>query len=290
MLGLVRTLTFSFRPNGGEAVIRVPVRIFLTSVVLAAASWDAAAQSAVCDTVRPGDTASTVARRLTGRADSRDEPWFRIFDRSRSQVIPTARYDSLLSGWQACVPAVRAARSTPRMPTRAESTPPRRLPQPPTKATASPPPEPTSSTRGAVALACLLLGPAAIGAATGWGWERVEGAVIKRRAIKHEMVTFSRAFVRDFEQPLLTGGAGPPLHARMRCVPRKRRVDILLAPGTGRRYPNLTDHKRNLEYDVCRIANNLGRPAFVPCPPRAEGRWVVIPFYFRPGHKTGAVV
>ena len=58
---------------------RVYVRTFLTTVVLAAASLDAAAQSAVCETVRPGDTASTVARRLTGRADSYDEPWFRPF-------------------------------------------------------------------------------------------------------------------------------------------------------------------------------------------------------------------
>ena len=270
-------------------MIRVLVRTFLTSVVLAAASWDAAAQSAVCETVRPGDTASAVARRLTGRANSRDEPWFRIFDRSRSRVIPTARYGSLLSGWQACVPSVRAARHTTRITNRTESRAPRRLPQTSMNAAGSPPPDATSSRR-AVALACLLLGPAAIGAATGWGWERLEGALIKRKAIKHEMVTFSRAFVKNFEQPLLFDGVGPPIHARMRCVPRKRRVDILLAPGAGRRYPNLADHKRNLEYDVCRIANNLGRPAFVPCPPRAEGRWVVIPFYFRPGHKTGAVV
>ena len=50
-----------------------------------------ACESAVCETVRPGDTASTVAHRLTGRADSYDEPWFRIFDRSRSLVIPRAR-------------------------------------------------------------------------------------------------------------------------------------------------------------------------------------------------------
>jgi hypothetical protein len=54
----------------------------LTTVLLAAASVDGRAQSAVCDTVRPGDTASMVARRLTGRADSHREPWFRVFDRS----------------------------------------------------------------------------------------------------------------------------------------------------------------------------------------------------------------
>ena len=112
---------------------------------------------------------------------------------------------------------------------------------------------------------------------------------MKRKAIKHEMVAFSRAFVNDFARPLLIDGP-PPVHARMRYVPRKRRLDILLAPGAGRRYPNLADHRQNLEYDVRRIAHRLRHHAFVPCPPRAEGQWVVIRFYFRPGHdKTGAV-
>jgi hypothetical protein len=41
---------------------------------------------------------------------------------------------------------------------------------------------------------------------------------------------------------------------------------------------------------VCRIAHHLRHHAFVPSPPRAEGRWVVVPFYFRPGRKTGAAV
>jgi hypothetical protein len=105
------------------------------------------------------------------------------------------------------------------------------------------------------------------------------------------MVTFSRAFVNNFERGLVTDGVGAhPVHARMRCVPGKRRLEILLAPAAGRRYPNLADHRRNLEYDVKRIAHRLGHQAFVPCPPRAEGQWVVIPFSFRPGHKTGVVV
>lgn len=271
---------------------RVFVRTFLTSVVLAAASLDVAAQSAVCDTVRPGDTASTVAWRLTGRANSHDERWFRVFDRSRLRVIPKARYDKLLSGWQACVPAMRAARPASGITRRTESTPPRRLPQTSVgiRAEGSSPLDVTSS-RGAVTLASLLLGTVVLGAVIGWGWERVEGALMKRKAIKHEMVMFSRAFVTDFGRGLLIDGvAAPPIHARMRCVPRKRRLDILLAPGAGRRYPNLADHRRNLEYDVCRIAHHLRHPAFVPCPPRAEGQWVVIPFYFRPGHKRGAVV
>jgi hypothetical protein len=258
------------------------VRTFLITVVLAAVSSDAAAQSAVCDTVRPGDTASAVARRLTGRASSRDEPWFRVFDRSRSRVIPKARYDRLLTGWQVCVPAARAARHAPGATPRPTSVAARRLSQASTSAAGSSPLEATSS-RSALALACFLLGPVAFGAAVGWGWHCVERAVAKRRAIKREMAAFWRAFVNDFEQRLLIDGvAARPIHARMRCVPRQHRLEILLAPGAGRRYPNLTDHRRNLEYDVSRITQRLRHHAFVPSPPRAEGQWVVIPFYFRP--------
>jgi hypothetical protein len=271
-------------------VTRVYVRTFLTTVVLAAASLDAAAQSAVCETVRPDDTASTVARRLTGRADSYDEPWFRIFDRSRSLVIPRARYDRLQSGWQVCVPAMRAARHAAGIIPRAMPTAARSLPRGSMSAKRSSVLEATSSRR-ALGLAFLLLGIVASGAAVVCGWQSVEQIVMKRKALEREMLAFGRAFLNDFEQPLLVAGVGDrPVHARMRCVPRERRIEILLAPGSGRRYPNLADHRRNVEYDVCRIAHHLRHHPFVPSPPRSEGQWVVIPFYFRPGPKTGAVV
>ena len=269
---------------------RVYVRTFLTTVVLAAASLDAAAQSAVCETVRPGDTASTVARRLTGRADSYDEPWFRIFDRSRSLVIPRARYDRLQSGWHVCVPAMRVARHASGTIPRAGPTAARSLPRGSMSAKRSSVLEATPSRR-TLGLAFLLLGIVASGAAVVCGWQSVEQVVMKRKALKREMLAFGRAFLNDFERPLLVAGvADRPVHARMRCVPRERRIDILLAPGSGRRYPNLADHRRNVEYDVCRIAHHLRHHPFVPSPPRSEGQWVVIPFYFQPGPKTGAVV
>src|SRR4029079_6169548 len=85
--------------------VRMHVRTFLATVVLTAASVDVLAQSVVCEMVKAGDTASAVSRRLTGRADSHDQPWFRVFDRSRSRVISRAGYNTLQPGWQACVPA-----------------------------------------------------------------------------------------------------------------------------------------------------------------------------------------
>jgi hypothetical protein len=102
---------------------------FLITVVMAAASADAVAQSAICEMVTPGDTAATVSRRLTGRANSHDEPWFRVFDRSRSRVIPRAKYNRLQSGWQACVPAMRALRHASEPVPRSASTAIRSLPR-----------------------------------------------------------------------------------------------------------------------------------------------------------------
>jgi hypothetical protein len=257
--------------------------------VLAAASVDALAQSAVCEIVRAGDTASTVSRRLTGSADSHDQPWFRIFDGSRSRVIPRAGYNSLQPGWQACVPTTRVARRAAAAVPRTAPAVTRALPRASTSAGSSRVPEATDN-RQSLELALLLLGLGAAGAAVVCGLQSVEQVAMKRKALKRDMLAFGRAFLNDFERPLLVDGvANRPVHARMRCVPRKRRLDILLAPASGRRYPNLTDHRRNVEYDVSRIAHHLRKHPFVPSAPRAEGEWVVIPFHFRPGPKTGAV-
>jgi hypothetical protein len=59
----------------------------------------------------------------------------------------------------------------------------------------------------------------------------------------------------------------------------------MLAPDAGLRYPNLTDHKSNVMYDVVRIQRALSEHAFVSSRPYARGRWVVVPFRFRVGTK-----
>jgi len=267
----------------------VRVRTFLITVVVAAASADAVAQSAICEMVTPGDTAAMVSRRLTGRTNSHDEPWFRVFDRSRSRVIPRAQYNRLQSGWQACVPAMRALRHVAEPVPRSASTAIRSLPR--GSKSAGRWSLDVAFNRRTLELALLLLGLAASGAAVVCVWQGVEQAAWKRKVLKREMVAFGRAFLNDFERPLrVEGAADRPVHSRMRCDARQRRLDILLAPGSGRRYPNLADHRRNVEYDVSRIAHHLRHHPFVPSAPHAEGEWVVIPFYFRPGPKTGAVV
>jgi hypothetical protein len=287
-------------------VTRVCVRTFLTTVVLAAASADAGAQSAVCEMVRPGDTAAPVSRRLTGRASGHGEPWFRVFDQSRSRVIPKARYSRLQSGWQACVPAMRAVRHVAETVPRTASTATRALPQGPISAAALSSNLLASSNPRTQELGFLLLALAASGAAVVCGCRSIEQAAMRRHRLKLQMLVFGRAFLSDFERPLRVDGfVDRPVHARIRFVPRQQRLDILLAPGSGRRYPNLVDHKRNVEYDVHRIAHHLRNHHFVPSAPRAEGKWVVIPFHFQlglsgvegpglsgvegPGPKTGVV-
>ena len=79
-----------------------------------------------------------------------------------------------------------------------------------------------------------------------------------------------------FARPLADPASGvPPIQARLRFVRRKQRLEISIAPGPGRRYPNLADHRKNVEYDVDRVISVLGN--YVLCsPPRAAGKWVVV--------------
>jgi hypothetical protein len=79
-----------------------------------------------------------------------------------------------------------------------------------------------------------------------------------------------------------------PLKSRVRRA-RRGRFEILLAPGEGRRYPNLTDHKRNVEYDVGRVLSALDDPDFVVGDLYTHSEWVVVPFQTRPSPKQPGV-
>lgn len=267
----------------------------LITVALAMAPADAAGQSLVCQTIRPGETASAVARRLTGRADSHLQPWFRIVNRGRN-VIPKARYNGVLAGWHACVPTSRLRRALPAV-ARAGAV--RRVPVAAAHAHVTPMPqmvplpigEAPLSRDPVTALALLGLWSAALGAAIGMGCQGVERFQQKRAAMTREMQGFGSLFLKDFERPLIVDGiATSPIRARLRCDPGDRRLEILVAPAAGRRYPNLGDHRHNVEYDVERITQRLHHAAFVRRPLRAEGSWVVIPFEFTLSTRRGAPV
>jgi hypothetical protein len=110
------------------------------------------------------------------------------------------------------------------------------------------------------------------------------------------MKWFGEAFVREFERPLFRQPVsrridrrdGHPVRSRLRFAPRRHRLEILLAPHDGRIYPNLSDHRKNLEYDIERVVHLLGDQPFRTGRLYAEGRWVVIPFSVGAGRRGEA--
>jgi hypothetical protein len=75
----------------------------------------------------------------------------------------------------------------------------------------------------------------------------------------------------------------------LRFGARRGRFSILLAPGEGRRYPNLSDHKKNVEYDVARVVRVLADDSFVSGAPYAKAGWIVVPFQFTADPKPSGV-
>ena len=236
----------------------------LVSVLAMAPLQDAAAQRFQCYPIRPGDTAATVARRLTGDHLNRRASWFQIVD-GRGRVVSKADYVVIRAGWRACL-AVG---------------PPQTAFQPFGRPDAAPVSEQRTAVAGdtpvwwlaplGLAVLCASLA-AALFAVNSWK---------KRRALAHIMRRFGGEFVREFGRPLAQfRGASPLPRARLRISARRSRLEILVAPSDGRSYPNLSDHRSNVEYDVARVMAALGRESFATGRPYSEGQWVVLPFHY----------
>jgi len=89
---------------------------------------------------------------------------------------------------------------------------------------------------------------------------------------------FGERFVREFDRPLVrVRPAEPVVEARLRVRPHRRQVEVMLAPRGGRPYPNLVDHRQNVEYDVERVLRVLEDQRFAHGVLYAQGRWVVVP-------------
>jgi len=236
------------------------------------------AQQFVCRPIARGDTASSLARRLMGNAALAYTHVFQILDPARQMFVPKSQYRRLRTEWQACV-ATAPLTSTPsayapvvvpaataivsREPT---------ITITPLATTSAPPGlAPTDRTLsrvlfgtavGAVVLVILLLSAAAV------GW-------LAPRPIPPPIRRAGERFITVFAQPLVDVASGfPPIETRLRFVRRKRQLQISIAPGRGRRYPNLADHKRNVEYDVNRVIQVLGNRYVVSDRLRAAGKWV----------------
>jgi hypothetical protein len=219
-------------------------------VVLFATPGHVWAQSVVCSTIRSGETAARVAARITGAAENQHEPWFQILDPAAPGFIAKTRYLRIKAGWQACIVSEPAPRAT--------------LDVQPAGAR----PASTGVAHGVVLWIGLLLALAMIG----WGlhdYVRIRTAALKR---------FGERFVREFDRPLVRGRPSElVVEARLRVRPHRARVEVLLAPRDGRPYPNLVDHRQNVEYDVERVLRVLEDQRFVHGPLYAQGRWVVVP-------------
>jgi hypothetical protein len=100
------------------------------------------------------------------------------------------------------------------------------------------------------------------------------------------LTRFGERFVREFDRPLVrVRPREPGIEARLRVRPHRAQVEVLLAPRGGRPYPNLVDHKQNVEYDVERVLRVLEDQRFVHGPLYAQGRWVVVPLHLQVNRK-----
>ena len=76
----------------------------------------------------------------------------------------------------------------------------------------------------------------------------------ERQANLETMKGFGDKFISEFERPLFRRSASESaVKSRLRFTPRRRTLEVLLAPAKGRTYPNLFDHRRNVGYDVERV-------------------------------------
>ena len=220
------------------------------SVASAAPVW-------TCSRVQQGDTASRMARRITRDANNAYAPWFQILDPDASAFIPKSQYDRIQPGWHACIDDQRF--------------------RPVPLALAAP---------GVVTLAHV---PAAR-ISLWWWWVPIafDAAALvwlatfhleQRQAASLALERFGTSFIREFERPLRQrADVDSPLRWSMRILPGRDRGEILLAPNDGWHYPNLADHRKNVEYDVERIVTLLAERQFACGRLATRGPWVVIQF------------
>lgn len=243
-------------------------RLLALAFISAALPGTASAQQFVCSDVRQGDTAARLALRLTNNPEARHQPWFQIIDPARAQFVSKSSYDLILPGWRVCLAAGA--------PQEAQST--------------------TGQVSHRASPAALSLVDRLTTADLATSWILVLGILApflasplakkyldRRRQTLDGMTTFAVAFIREFAQPLpRLHPADRPLAVDLRCAPYRERLEILVAPAQGHSYPNLSDHKKNLIYDIERVLRVVPAQSFVCREPYQQGRWVVIPFQRNP--------
>jgi hypothetical protein len=286
----------------------------LTIVLMVAIDQTAAfADPFVCHTIRRGESVAQAARRLTGDSRNAYQPWFQIRNAS-SRSVPKSQYDRIRGGWRACVIQSAIPRPQHANLLQASTTPgpaaatdialpanvaaldavaaPASLVVPQRVAVSDDGAKPAASairsTIESFDFTMVWLGAAMV---VPWvGWRVLDDYLGRRKTRSLVMRYFAERFVAEFQRPLLRYPAEePPVRSRIRISAWPNRFDIALAPGEGRRYPNLSDHKKNVEYDVARVLALLADRSFVCGTIYTDAGWVVVPFHFRAGPKQTGV-
>jgi hypothetical protein len=238
-----------------------------------------------CVTIRTDETVASVAKRITGDARNMQASWFQIVNPTTSRPVPKSRYGFIFAGWNACTTVDDAPPQVTIEPAVQMLSSPVAADPPPDPAAADAPPDrPVAPALTTV----VIWAPAAIWSTVVLGlalscWLGDEYLAGRRETLR-VMTLYAERFVEEFERPLVQPHLSRrPIQSRVRFKPGRARFDVLLAPDAGLRYPNLTDHKGNVMYDVVRIQRALGEHAFVSSRPYERGGWVVVPFRFRVG-------
>lgn len=262
----------------------------LLVLALGASPIDASAQSPACQSIARGESAVQAAQRLTGSGQNAYQEWFQIMNRS-SKFVPKSQYDRIGAGWRACV--MQPAGQT--LPSNAKY-----VEAPPAASVSEAPP--ISRVPEVLAAQTPLVARRLVGdnltmlwlcvvVVVSWsGWWIADSHLARRQTASIVVQSFVDRFVDEFERPLVRYDLGErPVRSRLRLRARRSRFDILLAPREGGRYPNLSDHKKNVEYDVARVMDALADDSFASGAPYTEAEWIVVPFKFTADRKRSGV-
>lgn len=218
-----------------------PVRLWMVLALAGIAAEAAAgAPRLLCYQVMPGDTLSALSARLMRDPHGWRGDRFQLLDPAAARFLPKAHYGQIRAGLQACVV------------------------------------EPSSavwSVPGGDWWILALLSSAAAGV-----FFVLQSSMDRRKAGSMALQAFGAAFVREFERPLLDERSpGPAVQSELALSRDQRSLEVLLAPADGRRYPNLADHRTNVEYDVERVMSAINDRRFTRGPLRTRGSWVAVP-------------
>ena len=248
----------------------------LVVAAFAAAPRVAFAQQWVCYPLFSGETAAGAAARITGDARQEYHERFQILDPSVSKFVAKSRYGRLRAGWLACAWNTSGG--------------PAQLGIGPSAVTAVAS-EPLWIERAFAQIApnplwyLIVLLPL-----TSFGVYRVGRHWAQRQAAICAMTEFGQAVIQEFERPLAQSrDPQPALRSRVRVKPYRNSLEVLIAPAPGRSYPNLGDHRKNVEYDMERVRHVLDDHTFVSDSMRQRGEWVVLSFRVK-GHQKQAGV